>query len=564
MHGNGLISPAGAPGGPAVAAADADLVVLVDEAGREVGTADRLSVHGPDTPLHRAFSLYLFDDHGRVLITRRALSKTTWPGVWTNACCGHPRPGEALTDAARRRLGEELGLTVSDLEVVLPDFRYRAVDASGVVEHELCPVLVGRAQGELRPDPTEVAEHAWVAWEDLVLAARATPQVYSPWAVLQLTGLEAQRHRLPAAADGRPDDDVSADRTLAPVDALLEQESAHIERVWSSLAPAGPPDVLGEGVGDLPAWLHRLRAAGGKRLRPRMCHWGFVAAGGRPGTPGHDSLVRVAAALETLHLFALVHDDVMDASAERRGAPSAHVVAAERHRRAGGHGCPDRFGESMAILLGDLAHSEADRLVHTLPEPLREAWYELNLELIVGQRADLTGAAAGRTDLAHTEAVAALKSGSYTVQRPLQLGALAADASPAQREVLRRWGWHVGRAFAWRDDVLGVWGDPAVTGKPSGDDLREGKATLIWVLGAERLTGEAAAAMARVGTPAASADDIPLLQRALDDAGARAEVETRIARELEAADALLDSATLTPQGVEGLRATAATIAWRAS
>src|SRR5699024_4998612 len=128
-------------------------------------------------------------------------------------------------------------------------------------------------------------------------------------------------------------------------------------------------------------------------------------------------------------------------------------------------------------------------------------WYELNLELIVGQRADLTGAAARRTDLAHAEAVAALKSGSYTIERPLQLGALVAAASAGQREALARFGWHLGRAFAWRDDVLGVWGDHAITGKPSGDDLREGKATLIWVLGAERLTGEPAAAMERVGTP---------------------------------------------------------------
>src|SRR5699024_656682 len=148
---------------------------------------------------------------------------------------------------------------------------------------------------------------------------------------------------------------------------------------------------------------------------------------------------------------------------------------------------------------------------------MRDYWYELNLELIVGQRADLTGAAARRTDLAHAEAVAALKSGAYTIERPLQLGALAASATPQQRDVLARFGWHLGRAFAWRDDVLGVWGDHAVTGKPSGDDLREGKSTLIWVLGTERLRGEAAEAMARVGTADARESDVPLLQRALDD-----------------------------------------------
>ncbi|RYY48065.1 MAG: isopentenyl-diphosphate Delta-isomerase [Actinomycetales bacterium] len=116
-----------------------DLVVLLEDDGTPAGTAPRLSVHGTETPLHQAFSLHLFDDQGRVLLTRRALSKLTWPGVWTNSCCGHPRPGEALEDAVRRRLREELGVEVDDLRIVLPDFRYRAVDASGVVENEICP-----------------------------------------------------------------------------------------------------------------------------------------------------------------------------------------------------------------------------------------------------------------------------------------------------------------------------------------------------------------------------------------------------------------------------------------
>jgi geranylgeranyl pyrophosphate synthase len=348
------------------------------------------------------------------------------------------------------------------------------------------------------------------------------------------------------------------------VDALLREESSWVDQVWSTLAPAGGPDVLGPEVGDLPSWLHRLLAGGGKRIRPQMCHWGFVASGGVVGTRCHDHVVRAAAALETLHLFALVHDDVMDQSAERRGRPSAHVVAAQAHRRAGGHGLPERFGENIAVLLGDLAHCEADRMVHPLPSEMRDYWYQLNLELIVGQRADLTGAAARRTDLAHAEAVAALKSGSYTIERPLQLGALAASATREQREALASYGWHLGRAFAWRDDVLGVWGDHAVTGKPSGDDLREGKTTLIWVLGTQRLTGAAAAAMDRVGTPEARAEDVPLLQDALVAAGIRQELEDRIAAELADADAVLADAPFTPEGAAGLRSTARTIAWRDS
>lgn len=551
-----------------------DEVVLVADDGTPLGAAPRTSVHTDETPLHQAFSLYLFDEQGRVLITRRALSKLTWPGVWTNACCGHPRPGEELGDAVRRRLGEELGLTVEDLQLVLPDFRYRAVDASGIVEHELCPVLVGRAVGELRPDPEEVGEHAWVAWPDLVSAIRATPSVYSPWSALQVPLLEEEQVRLPlgraaGAARGAQGPEtvgspVPASLTLTAVDELLSSELSWMRQVWGAIAPAGEPDILGGEPGDLPEWLHTLLVGQGKRLRPQMCHWGFVASGGQLDTRCHDHVVRVAAALETLHLFAMLHDDVMDQSDERRGLPSAHVVAARRHRAAGGHGDSLRFGENIALLLGDLAHSEADRLVHTLPSVMRDYWYELNLELIVGQRADLTGAAARRTDLPHAESVAALKSGAYTIERPLQLGALAASATPQQREVLGRFGWHLGRAFAWRDDVLGVWGDHAVTGKPSGDDLREGKSTLIWVLGTEQLRGEAAAAMQRVGTPQARELDVPLLQQALEEAGVRQEVEVRIAGEIDAAEAALADSSLTPEGVAGLRETARLVAWRSA
>ncbi|QFG70054.1 isopentenyl-diphosphate Delta-isomerase [Ornithinimicrobium pratense] len=554
-----------------------DQVVLVAEDGTPLGAAPRTSVHTGDTPLHQAFSLYLFDEQGRVLITRRALGKLTWPGVWSNACCGHPRPGEELGVAVRRRLGEELGVQVEDLQLVLPDFRYRAVDASGIVEHELCPVLVGRAAGELRPDPDEVSEHAWVSWTDLVSAIRATPAVYSPWSALQVPLLADEQERLPLArraggvraggVNGMPGPEaaaVPASATLSAVDALLSSELTWMRQVWGAIAPAGEPDVLGGDPGDLPEWLHTLLVGQGKRLRPQMCHWGFVASGGQLDTRGHDDVVRVAAALETLHLFAMLHDDVMDQSGERRGRPSAHVVADRRHRAAGGHGDPLRFGENIALLLGDLAHSEADRLVHTLPSVMRDYWYELNLELIVGQRADLTGAAARRTDLAHAEAVAALKSGAYTIERPLQLGALAAGATPQQREELGRFGWHLGRAFAWRDDVLGVWGDHAVTGKPSGDDLREGKSTLIWVLGNEHLQGEAAAAMERVGTPEARESDVPLMQQALEEAGVREEVEVRIIAEIAAAEAALVGSSLTPEGVAGLRETARLVAWRSS
>ena len=166
---------------------DDESVVLLDEARREIGTAPKVSVHGPKTPLHLAFSVYLFDADDRVLMTRRALEKKTWPGVWTNSCCGHPRPGQPMLDAVRNRVDLELGVDVKDLRLVLPDFAYRAVDASGIVENEFCPVYVGVMGGRpLAPNPVEVAESAWVAWTDLVSAVSAVPFAFSPWMVAQL------------------------------------------------------------------------------------------------------------------------------------------------------------------------------------------------------------------------------------------------------------------------------------------------------------------------------------------------------------------------------------------
>lgn len=188
---HGTTASATAPGSLEHTSDRGDLVVLLDDDGRPVGTAPRARVHTHETPLHLAFSLYVVDTEGRLLLTRRATGKTAWPGVWTNSCCGHPRPDEGIAAAVRRRTAEELGLEVHDLDVVLPDFRYRAVDASGVVEHEICPVhlTVVPVGTEPRPDPAEVAEHAWLPWTDVRRTAERSPFLLSPWMVEQVEQL---------------------------------------------------------------------------------------------------------------------------------------------------------------------------------------------------------------------------------------------------------------------------------------------------------------------------------------------------------------------------------------
>lgn len=180
---------------------DTDHVVLLDEAGNEIGTAPKSSVHGVDTALHLAFSCHVLDADGRLLVTRRALSKQTWPGVWTNSFCGHPRPAEPVLTAVHRRADQELGITLTDIELALPLFRYRATDASGVVEHEICPVYIARTDDELRPDPREVVDAEWVRPEDLARALEATPWAFSPWLVLQSQQLELFRSTGVSTAD---------------------------------------------------------------------------------------------------------------------------------------------------------------------------------------------------------------------------------------------------------------------------------------------------------------------------------------------------------------------------
>jgi isopentenyl-diphosphate delta-isomerase len=182
-----------------------ELVVLLDDEGRAVGTADKATVHHADTPLHLAFSVYLFDPDGNVLVTQRAHSKKTFPGVWTNSCCGHPGPGEALEDAVRRRVRHELGTEVSDLGLALPRFRYRAEQA-GVVENEMCPVLVGRVDGHhLSPDASEVGDVRWEPWPAFRAAVLDGSEVVSAWCREQVEQLpEDPLGTAPASLDGLP------------------------------------------------------------------------------------------------------------------------------------------------------------------------------------------------------------------------------------------------------------------------------------------------------------------------------------------------------------------------
>lgn len=171
---------------PQATRAESDRVVLLDESGRPIGSALKSGVHHRQTPLHLAFSCYLLNERDEVLLTRRALTKVAWPGVWTNSFCGHPRPGEAWPDAVQRYGWHELGRDVTGAEMVVPDFRYRAVDPGGVVENEVCPVFCARSAGPLDPHPDEVLDRRWVPAADLGRLVGLAPWLFSPWFVQQV------------------------------------------------------------------------------------------------------------------------------------------------------------------------------------------------------------------------------------------------------------------------------------------------------------------------------------------------------------------------------------------
>lgn len=313
-----------------------------------------------------------------------------------------------------------------------------------------------------------------------------------------------------------------ADRVEQRVAALLETERAR----WVNLDPtlAEPIDALRD-----------LVLAGGKRIRPAFCHWGFIGAHGDPEDPG---VVEAGAAFEMLQGFALIHDDVMDGSAVRRGGAAVHRRFVDRHTQAGWAGEPRRFGEGAAILIGDLALVYADLLLPVGPTALTDLWDELRIELTVGQYLDLQGTAASRIERGLARTIARYKSGKYSIERPLQVG-IALGGRPDLIEPSSRYGDPLGEAFQLRDDVLGVFGDSARTGKPVGDDLREGKPTLLLAAAQEQADQDQRRVLGLVGDPALDSDAVVAIQQALRDTGAVAEVERRIGElAAEATDAL--------------------------
>jgi geranylgeranyl diphosphate synthase type I len=313
---------------------------------------------------------------------------------------------------------------------------------------------------------------------------------------------------------------------------------------------------VGDELADLDGALQVAVLAGGKRLRPLFAYWGARAA----GAPDDDALLRAAASLELLHAFALIHDDVMDGSDLRRGHPSAHRALEADHRAARWHGDPARFGQAAAILLGDLLLVLSEQMLATagLPAPgaarAREVCASMRLELMAGQYLDIAAQTRGNVSLERALRIARYKSGKYTVEAPLHLGAAIAGAPAAIFDAYTAFALPVGEAFQLRDDLLGVFGDSAVTGKPSGEDLREGKQTVLIALARKNGTAAQRALLQdRLGDPELDADGIDALRTVIFETGARDGVERLIAERCAHGLVVLETAPLVDEGRSALR-----------
>jgi geranylgeranyl diphosphate synthase type I len=309
-------------------------------------------------------------------------------------------------------------------------------------------------------------------------------------------------------------------------------------------------------LGDLADTVEAFVLGGGKRLRPAFAYWGYRGAGGLDSDP----VVAAVSALELVQASALIHDDLMDRSDTRRGEPAVHRRFEAQHTAAGWRGGAAAFGDSAAILLGDLTLVWSDELLHTSGVEsaelarVRPVFDQMRTEVTVGQYLDVLTQVTGDTSVERAGKVARYKSAKYTVERPLLFGAALAGAPRTLVEAYSGFGLPLGEAFQLRDDVLGVFGDPAETGKPAGDDLREGKRTYL-VAAAFSALGDAARAELDAGLGDQALDDagVARLRTIIRDSGALDRAEERITVLTEAALATLDAADIEREARSVLR-----------
>ena len=339
-----------------------------------------------------------------------------------------------------------------------------------------------------------------------------------------------------------------ASRVDTRLEALLAVERERWAKVDVDLVP--PIDEIA-----------RLVLAGGKRLRPAFCFWGFVGAG---GDPTDELVIDAGAALELLHAFALFHDDVMDGSLTRRGEPTTNAKFEASHGANKLAGESRRFGDGVAILVGDLAYVYSDQLMRNASPQAWTIWNELRIELNFGQYLDMLGSAMNERRREKAERICRYKSGKYTIERPLHLGALLAAPTRGDEliSVLSTYGLPLGDAFQMRDDVLGAFGDTAITGKPVGDDLREGKPTPLMAIATARANAAQLKELQLVGNQDLTPEQIARVQEVIRETGALDELEVVITRLTDEAIAAVQNVPFAQSVRDELITLAEYVSWR--
>ena len=336
---------------------------------------------------------------------------------------------------------------------------------------------------------------------------------------------------------------MSATQSVAlQVDAVLHDVIAQHRREWIAVDPE---------LGFIFDEIESLARGGGKLLRPQFCYWGWVSAGGDPNSV---MPIEIGAAIELLHASALFHDDVIDAATTRRGKTTTHVRHVDLHEAQNFAGEARRFGEGVAILLGDITYVLSDSLTDNLNAGSRRLWHNLRMEMNVGQLLDTLGSARRERSLDKTELVSRLKTAKYTIERPLHIGAVSADEIRGQEllPMLSAYGLPLGNAFQMRDDILGAFGDAELTGKPVGDDFREGKPTSLLARAYRKATSEQQKILDGVGDPAISEEEIAKIQHVVNETGALTEMEAHIVELHDVAVAALDRKKLAGDAYEEL------------
>ncbi|CAB4640203.1 MAG: polyprenyl synthetase family protein [Actinobacteria bacterium] len=302
----------------------------------------------------------------------------------------------------------------------------------------------------------------------------------------------------------------STSELIARVDALLAQTLEENQQRWA---------LLQQNLHVIFEEIQALVLGGGKRLRPQFSHWGWVAAGGDPADP---ESTHIGAAIELLHAAALFHDDVIDDADTRRSRQSTHKSFSENHFTNGWVGESRRYGEGSAILIGDITYVLSDSLTNSLSVEARLIWHDLRLEMNIGQYLDVLGSARQTREIAEADLICRMKSAKYTIERPLHLGAVAADPGrgSALMPMLSAYGLPLGDAFQMRDDILGAFGDTAITGKPVGGDFREGKPTPLLARASAVANAQQAEVLNLVGAPDLSDEDIAKIQQVVTETGA--------------------------------------------